>query len=465
MRKITLLMAALICGTVAANAEENITVNDIVYTINSDGETVVVGNNQAYTGNPDVELPDTIEYSAKKYAVTSVSTAAFENNKTIKTLNVNVPIIGLGAFRRSALEAVTLGERVTALGIGAFEKTKLTTVHIPAGVSDISTYNDQPFCNCQDLTAITVAEENTTYCAIDGVLYNKDVTRLITFPLAKKFEGFLETVTQIGSGAFKDYNGFDTLVIPKRMDKCGAAFQSSSVKTVIVENTFLNNSFQNCNKIETIILGVGFQNIGDLTFKGCTALRTIVCKGETMPVMLQTNTSSWPCFGEVDKSQVTVFVPCGKSGDYTADTDKWADFKNIKDTLFYDLQVASANETKGTVAITTAPDCTTDAKIEATPASGYKFVKWSDDNTENPRTLTVAQYATIALTAEFEAVTPTALNAVTTSSVYAENGRIYGAEGARIYDLLGRDVTRLNGSLHGIYVVKIGDAAQKVVVK
>ena len=54
MRKITLLMAALICGTVAANAEENITVNDIVYTINSDGETVVVGNNQAYTGNPDV---------------------------------------------------------------------------------------------------------------------------------------------------------------------------------------------------------------------------------------------------------------------------------------------------------------------------------------------------------------------------------------------------------------------------
>ena len=92
-------------------------------------------------------------------------------------------------------------------------------------------------------------------------------------------------------------------------------------------------------------------------------------------------------------------------------------------------------------------------------------MKWSDDNTENPRTLTVAQYATIALTAEFEAVTPTALNAVTTSSVYAENGRIYGAEGARIYDLLGRDVTRLNGSLHGVYVVKTANAAQKVVVK
>ena len=34
-----------------------------------------------------------------------------------------------------------------------------------------------------------------------------------------------------------------------------------------------------------------------------------------------------------------------------------------------------------------------------------------------------------------------------------------------IYDLLGRDVTLLNGSLYGVYVVKTTDAAQKVIVK
>ena len=67
---------------------------------------------------------------------------------------------------------------------------------------------------------------------------------------------------------------------------------------------------------------------------------------------------------------------------------------------------------------------------------------------------------------EFEVkAVSTGIDHVQMSAIYAHQGRIYGAEGARIYDLLGRDVTRANGSLHGIYVVKIGDAAQKVVVK
>ncbi|MGM9818793.1 MAG: hypothetical protein ACI30B_07430 [Paludibacteraceae bacterium] len=49
--------------------------------------------------------------------------------------------------------------------------------------------------------------------------------------------------------------------------------------------------------------------------------------------------------------------------------------------------------------------------------------------------------------------------------VYAIDGRIVCAGEFRIYDLLGRDVTRQNGSLRGVYVVKTADGAQKVVVK
>ena len=61
--------------------------------------------------------------------------------------------------------------------------------------------------------------------------------------------------------------------------------------------------------------------------------------------------------------------------------------------------------------------------------------------------------------------TTTALEAVTASPVYAVDGRIVCAGEFRIYDLLGRDVTRLNGSLCGVYVVKIGEAAVKIVVR
>ena len=50
-------------------------------------------------------------------------------------------------------------------------------------------------------------------------------------------------------------------------------------------------------------------------------------------------------------------------------------------------------------------------------------------------------------------------------NLYTENGRIVCAGEFTIYDLLGRDVTRMNGQLNGVYIVKVGDKAQKVIVR
>ena len=61
--------------------------------------------------------------------------------------------------------------------------------------------------------------------------------------------------------------------------------------------------------------------------------------------------------------------------------------------------------------------------------------------------------------------TPTAMEVVTAPQIYAVDGRIVCEGEFRIYDLLGRDVTRLNGSLSGVYVVKTANAAVKVVVR
>ena len=62
--------------------------------------------------------------------------------------------------------------------------------------------------------------------------------------------------------------------------------------------------------------------------------------------------------------------------------------------------------------------------------------------------------------------TPTAIDQVTAPlSIYATGGRIYGAENARIYTILGMDVTEQNGNLNGIYVVKANGKTQKIAVK
>lgn len=51
------------------------------------------------------------------------------------------------------------------------------------------------------------------------------------------------------------------------------------------------------------------------------------------------------------------------------------------------------------------------------------------------------------------------------NAIAVEQGRVVCNSHFRIYDLTGRDVTRNNGTLHGVYVVKTDNAAVKVVVK
>ena len=107
--------------------------------------------------------------------------------------------------------------------------------------------------------------------------------------------------------------------------------------------------------------------------------------------------------------------------------------------------------------------------LTVTPATGYELdvltVKDAAENTitvENNKFTMPASAVTV--TATFKAVTPTALQNAEMVEIYAADGRIYGADGMQIFTLTGQNVTEMNGSLNGVYIVKIGDKAQKVIV-
>lgn len=70
----------------------------------------------------------------------------------------------------------------------------------------------------------------------------------------------------------------------------------------------------------------------------------------------------------------------------------------------YTLTVASADTSMGTVTGGGTYASGSRITIKATPKSGYRFVKWSDNNTSATRTVTVSADATY--TATFEAVSP-----------------------------------------------------------
>lgn len=58
----------------------------------------------------------------------------------------------------------------------------------------------------------------------------------------------------------------------------------------------------------------------------------------------------------------------------------------------------------------------------------------------------------------------TAIERVEMPSYSIADGRVICEEEFRIYDLVGRDVTQLNGSLRGIYILKAGKATTKIIV-
>ena len=72
---------------------------------------------------------------------------------------------------------------ITEVRHGAFHHCdKLTEISIPASVTVLSCY---PFRYCATLTKILVDEKNLALATIDGVLFNKDKTVLMQYPIGK----------------------------------------------------------------------------------------------------------------------------------------------------------------------------------------------------------------------------------------------------------------------------------------
>lgn len=133
----------------------------------------------------------------------------------------------------------------------------------------------------------------------------------------------------------------------------------------------------------------------------------------------------------------------------------------------FTLTVVSADPTMGSVEGSGTYDVGMQVSISAYPASGYRFTLWHDGNTDNPRTVTVTTDITYtAYFAPLEGIGEVENDGL----VIAVNGRTIRVEGgqAAYYDMLGRRLgsgSELTVAAAGVYLVRVGTAAYKVVIK
>ncbi len=152
------------------------------------------------------------------------------------------------------------GETIYGIADTAFmDSIWITSVSIGANITEIS---DEAFCCNENLESITVSENNPVYTSVDGVLFNKDMTKIVRYPMGREATSYdvPEGVIIIGAHSFCGCSKLVSLTLPDSI--------------VIIEN----NAFESCSALTDINIPDGVTSIGDCAFSACGSL-----SGVTIP--------------------------------------------------------------------------------------------------------------------------------------------------------------------------------------
>ena len=344
MKKIfTLLCVAFLATSLFANVVTGTCGDNLQWAYDTDTHALTI------TGSGDMwDYYEAIPWAQVAREITSVS------------LPDGLTSIGSTAFLGcSSLTSVTLPNSVTSIGYRAFyDCTSLTSITIPNSVTSIG--NDA-FESCSSLTSVTIGNsvESIGNDAFEGC---SSLTS-VTLP---------NSVTSIGYRAFYDCTSLTSITIPNSVTSIGGL------------------AFQNCSSLSSVTIPSSVISIGDGAFYDCSQ---VTMQGSTPP-SIAANTFN---------NNATISVPCSAMDAYLA-APVWQ-FLDLHG-LNYNVNLTA---TEGGSAKITATDCESNSiTIEATVRPydcwfypyHYKFSRWSDGNTDNPRTVTLTKDVT--LTAEFE---------------------------------------------------------------
>jgi len=134
----------------------------------------------------------------------------------------------------------------------------LESVEIPSSVKSIAL---ETFGDCANLKSINVADDNTKYSSLGGVLYDKGRGTLLACPAGVEEVAFASGVTRIAERAFWGCHMIKEMTIPTgitHIDVC---------------------AFLGCDRMESVTLPATLRSIGNSVFAGCSNLRSVTILG------------------------------------------------------------------------------------------------------------------------------------------------------------------------------------------
>lgn len=212
-------------------------------------------------------------------------------NVIIPNTIMGVPVLEIGLFTfsgRQDVTGVTIPESVTRIRSWAFKDcTGLTNVTIPNSVTTIESYTfagcttlpsifipssvtfmggfdpgrccdgGPAFQSCLSLKAINVDPLNSAFSSLDGVLLNKNGTKMLLYP----------------------YGRIGNYTIPDGVQAIGTAFANCGNLTGVKFGSGVTNiewdAFSGCTEMTNVTLSESIISIGNGAFRSCTKLTSI----------------------------------------------------------------------------------------------------------------------------------------------------------------------------------------------
>ena len=364
------------------------------YTIPDGIESIAGGAFFNCTGLTSITIPN---------SVTSIGGNTFDGCSGLTSIEIpnSVTSIGIRAFQScTGFTSVTIPNSVTSIGMETFKGCSgLTSVTIPNSVTSIA---GSAFFGCRGLTSVTWNAKNC-----NGYNFGSQVTSFT----------FGEEVETIPSSVCSGMTNLTSITIPNSVTSIGSSAFSgcSGLTSVTIEAetppTLGANAFNNTSNCPIYV------PCGTLTAfqSSWSAYATRIAYHP----LKQYTISAYAEYGEVsivDSSRTICgqIIICTTIPIYGYHFTRWSD-GNIdnprtitltSDTTLtaecaknsYTISTTSANQEWGTTAGDKSALYLENVVISATANYGYHFVKWNDNNTENPRTISVTKDANYTAT-------------------------------------------------------------------